>query len=188
MIALNKNKCIRKIFVLVSMPMNFILKGRQYAKEIKEFIVCMELVDLKKKNQKCTMSNLAHWNHPSFLFVVLSASDRQSRLTGNLFHIISWPTAYFSTAPILRLRGELYSFLWIAPFTFDSFLIIPSVKQGGIKYHFCSLWYDLTKNKLWSPGPLANTFYWYAIIVNMVLFDIPLTLKKSLCICDCIWN
>ena len=29
-------------------------------------------------------------------------------------------------------------------FTLDPYLIILSVKQGGIKYHFLSLWYDST--------------------------------------------
>ena len=28
--------------------------------------------------------------------------------------------------------------------------------QGGIKYHFLSLWYDLTGIEPRSPGPLAN--------------------------------
>ena len=29
-------------------------------------------------------------------------------------------------------------------FTLDPYLIMLSIKQGGIKYHFLSLWYDLT--------------------------------------------
>ena len=29
-------------------------------------------------------------------------------------------------------------------FTLDTYLILLSVKQGGIKYHFKSLWYDAT--------------------------------------------
>ena len=29
-------------------------------------------------------------------------------------------------------------------FILDSYLILPSVKQGGIKYHFLNLWYDST--------------------------------------------
>ena len=29
-------------------------------------------------------------------------------------------------------------------FTLDLYLIMMSVKQGGIKYHFWSLWYDST--------------------------------------------
>ena len=36
-----------------------------------------------------------------------------------------------------------------------------SVKQGGIKYHFLSLWYEIEPQ---SPGPLANTLLIRAII------------------------
>ena len=32
-----------------------------------------------------------------------------------------------------------------------------SVKQGGIKYYFLSLWYDSTWDLTRSLGPLANT-------------------------------
>ena len=39
-------------------------------------------------------------------------------------------------------------------FTLDPYFIMLSVKQGGIKYNFLSLWYDST----WDfTGPLANT-------------------------------
>ena len=31
-------------------------------------------------------------------------------------------------------------------FTLDTYLIELSVKQGGIKYYFLSLWYDSTKD------------------------------------------
>ena len=39
-------------------------------------------------------------------------------------------------------RGWRYSIPWIAPIYHLPYLIILSVKQGGIKYHFLSLWYD----------------------------------------------
>ena len=32
-----------------------------------------------------------------------------------------------------------------------------SVKQGGIKYHFLSLWYDSIRDWTRSPAPLVNT-------------------------------
>ena len=35
-------------------------------------------------------------------------------------------------------------FLGLLHFTLDTYLIMLSVKQGNIKYHFLSLWYDLT--------------------------------------------
>ena len=50
----------------------------------------------------------------------------------------------FSIATTLRFRGGHYSCPWIAPLTLDPYLIILSVKQGGIQYYFLSLWYDST--------------------------------------------
>ena len=40
-------------------------------------------------------------------------------------------------------------FLWSTPFTLDPYLIMLKVKEGGIKYHSLSLWYDLN----WTPVP-----------------------------------
>ena len=67
---------------------------------------------------------------------------------------ISWltvvegdPKAPFSKATTSRGRRERYSFSWIIPLTLDLYLIIPSVKQGGIKCHFLSLWYDSTRDR-----------------------------------------
>ena len=42
----------------------------------------------------------------------------------------------FSIATTLRCREGHHSFLWISPLTLDLFLIMQSVKQGGIKYDF----------------------------------------------------
>ena len=41
------------------------------------------------------------------------------------------------------------SFPGLLRFALDPYLIVLSVKQGRIKYHFLSLWYDLTWD--WSP-------------------------------------
>ena len=54
------------------------------------------------------------------------------------------PKASYSIVTTLRCRGGCYSFPWIASLTLDPYLIMLSVKQGGIKYHFLSLWYDST--------------------------------------------
>ena len=74
-----------------------------------------------------------------------------------------------------RCRRGHYSFPWIAPFTLDPYLLMLSVKQGSIKYHFLSLWYGTEPQ---GPGPLANTLtimpmgqyqielfknYWYSV-------------------------
>ena len=58
----------------------------------------------------------------------------------------------FSIATTLRCRGRHHFFNWITPLTLDSYLIMLSVKQGSIKYHFLSLWYEPR-----SPRPLVNT-------------------------------
>ena len=47
-------------------------------------------------------------------------------------------------APFSIARGGRYSFPGLLYFTLDPYLIMLSVKQGGIKYHFLSLWYDST--------------------------------------------
>ena len=54
------------------------------------------------------------------------------------------PKAPFSIATTPRCRGGCYSFPVLLYFTLDPYLIMLSVKQGGIKYHFLSLWYDST--------------------------------------------
>ena len=50
------------------------------------------------------------------------------------------PKAPFLIATTPKCRGGHYSF----PFTLDPYLIMLSVKQGDIEYHFLSLWYDST--------------------------------------------
>ena len=47
--------------------------------------------------------------------------------------------SYYTT--VLRTHNSLH---WIAPLYLTLYLILLSVKQGGIKYHFLSLWYDST--------------------------------------------
>ena len=45
-------------------------------------------------------------------------------------------------------RAQLFS-LELLHFTLDPYLIMLNVKQGNIKYNFCSLWYDSTRD--WTP-------------------------------------
>ena len=54
------------------------------------------------------------------------------------------PKAPFSIATTPRCRGRRYSFPGLTHLTLDPYLIMLSVKQGGIKYHFLSLWYNAT--------------------------------------------
>ena len=54
------------------------------------------------------------------------------------------PKAPFSIATTPMCRGGRYSFPGLLYFTLDPYLIMLSAKQGIIKYHFLSLWYDST--------------------------------------------
>ena len=59
------------------------------------------------------------------------------------------PKAPFSIATTPRCRGGRYPFHWLLYFTLNTYLILLSVKQGGIEYHFKNLWYDSTWD--WTP-------------------------------------
>ena len=54
------------------------------------------------------------------------------------------PKASFSIAITQRCKEGSTPFPGLPHFTLDSYLIMLSVKQGSIKYHFLSLWYDST--------------------------------------------
>ena len=52
--------------------------------------------------------------------------------------------APFSITNTSRCREDTNPFPGLLHFTLDPYFIMLSVKQGGIKYHFLSLWYDST--------------------------------------------
>ena len=54
------------------------------------------------------------------------------------------PKAPFPIATTPRCREGRYSFPRFLHFTLDTYLIILSVKQGSIKYHFLNLWFHST--------------------------------------------
>ena len=54
--------------------------------------------------------------------------------------------APFSKASTPKCWGRRNSFFWVALFTFGLLLIMLDFKQGGIKHHFLSLWYDSTRD------------------------------------------
>ena len=68
-----------------------------------------------------------------------------------------------------RYRRGHYSFPWISPFSLNLYLIMRSVKQGVIKYHFLNLLYDST----WDWTPVSRTIgehsYHYANIYIYIL-------------------
>ena len=57
--------------------------------------------------------------------------------------------APFSIATSPTCRGGCYSIPWIAPIYPWPYLKMLSAKQGRIKYHSLSLWYDSTWD--WTP-------------------------------------
>ena len=54
------------------------------------------------------------------------------------------PKSPFSIATTPWSWGKRYCLVWIVPLTLDTYPIMLSVKQGGIKYYFFSIWYDST--------------------------------------------
>ena len=88
----------------------------------------------------------SHWKKESFFFTVSKADDRSRGQTkGSFFN--SYYTAVY--------RGRCYSFLLTAPLYSWYVPYNAEFKQGGIKYHFLSLWYDSTWD--WTPRePFEN--------------------------------
>ena len=63
------------------------------------------------------------------------------------------PKAPFSIVTTSQCRGGRYIFPGLFHFTLDPYFIRLSSKQGGIKYHFLSLWDDST----WDWTPISRT-------------------------------
>ena len=61
--------------------------------------------------------------------------------------------ALFSIATTPGVGEDATQFPGLFHFTLDMCLIMLSVKKGGIKYHFLSLWYDST----WDWTPVSQT-------------------------------
>ena len=85
----------------------------------------------------------------------------------------SWPTvvegdpkASFLIAIMTRCREKLNSFLWIAPLTLYSYLIMLNFRHGGIKYHFGS--FGMTRHWIEprSRGPLANVKHYLNLFLS----------------------
>ena len=72
------------------------------------------------------------------------------------------PKAPFSIATTPRCRGGGNTpFSGLLHFTLDPYLIMLSVKQGSIKYHFLSFWYDSTwdwTQVSWVIGEFSNHY------------------------------
>ena len=87
-------------------------------------------------------------NGCKYCYLTLSKINLATEVTGN-------PNASFSIAITPRCRGRALLL------SLDPYLIVLSVKQGGIKYHFLSLWYDSTwdwAQVSWTIGEHSNHY------------------------------
>ena len=62
--------------------------------------------------------------------------------------------ASFSITTTPRCEGGCDSITWISPLILDPYIIMLSIKQEDIMYHFLSLWYDSTWD--WNPVSQAS--------------------------------
>ena len=69
------------------------------------------------------------------------------------------PKGLFLIATKPRCRGGYYSFPEITPLNLDPYLIMLSIKQGGINYYFLRFWYDLT----WYFTPVSRAITEHSI-------------------------
>ena len=81
------------------------------------------------------------------IYVLFSYVEEVSKVKVKLVTLVKInPKAPFSIATTTRCREGATSFPGLVHFNFDPYLMMLSLKQGGIKYHFLSLWYDMTWN------------------------------------------
>ena len=94
-----------------------------------------------------------------------------------------WGASYCVMASNLNdqaIFNELdsYGTTLISPFTLGPYLITQSVKQGGIKYHFLSLWYDSTWDWI--------QVYWWTLKPICQLAGIYIYIYMCVCVCVCV--
>ena len=78
--------------------------------------------------------------------------------------------ASFSIAITRRCRRDATPFPGLFHFTLDTYIILLSVKQGGIKYHFKVLGMTGPGIEPKSPGPLANTTHLAYIYIYIYIY------------------
>ena len=102
------------------------------------YIVCYEqpLTKLAYKN----ISSTSNDKENTYLYFLNDSRELATLVGGE-------PKSLFSIATTPKCRGGCFPGL--LHFTLDPYVIMLSVKQGNIKYHFLSLWYDATKD--WTP-------------------------------------
>ena len=84
----------------------------------------------------CFLQTVGFWSIFTFIQKLISKVGDHSR---------GWPEGSLFDSLLHQGVGEgATPFPGLLHFTLDPYLIMLSVKQGGIKYHFSSLWYDST--------------------------------------------
>ena len=83
---------------------------------------------------------IAQKQNSEYSCIIISKVGNRSR---------GWPEGSF----FYSYYTDANPFSGLLHFILDTYLILLSVKQGGIKYHFKSLWYDVT----WDWTPISRT-------------------------------
>ena len=115
----------------------FLLRGESKLKKLLLKLMCISESLLSILTNSCSRLKIIGclWKAVGFF--------RKRIVKVNLATVVEGNTkAPFSIATTPRCRGGRYYFPCIAQL--DRHLIMLSVKQGGIKYHFLNLWYDST--------------------------------------------
>ena len=130
---------------------------------------------------KCFLSFLCHFYH-YYIYIYI------------YIYIVSWLTviegdskAPFSIATRPWYKGGRYFFLWIGPLTLYTYLIMLSVKQWGIKYHFFRLWYNSAWD--WTLASQVIGEHSNQNISAPIFLSLSLSLFLSLyvCVCMCVF-
>ena len=100
---------------------------------------------LMKNFVKALHKNGAAFQHLSTVFLGLSAAKlKEGLFVGPLIREVLEDTDFFRELIHQGVGEGTTPFPGLLHFTIDSYLIMLSVKQGSVKYHFLSLWYDST--------------------------------------------
>ena len=93
--------------------------------------------------------------------------------------------APFSIATSPKCKGGHYAFPGLLHFTIDMYLILLSIKQGGIKYHFKVFGMMRPAIDSRSPGTLANTLLTRQYIYIYIYIIVCVCVCVCMCVCVC---
>ena len=99
-------------------------------------------------HSKYHANTLGKGTNPSILPPALAASQGEKNLNSNQLEVGNrswgWPEGSLFDSYYQGVGEGAAPFPGLLHFTLDPYLIMLSVEQGDIKYHFLSLWYDST--------------------------------------------